>query len=463
MDYEKFIKRKNLLINPSGFEVREDQINDRLFPFQKALVKWAIRLGKSAIFADCGLGKTPIQLEWSNIIRKHTGKSILILAPLAVSEQTKREGEKFGIDVNVASSHDDIINGINITNYEKIHKFDMSSFVGIVLDESSILKNFAGKIRNQVIDIFITTPFKLCCTATPSPNDYTELGNTAEFLGIMTQSEMKSMFFVNDSGNTTAPWRLKGHAEKNKFWEWMSSWAIMMRQPSDLGFDNNGFILPELKWHQHIIPYTGKMSGLFVEYAKTLNEIRAAMRESLPERVKRAAELNNNSSELWLNWCNLNDESSELTKSIKGAVEVAGCHSNDIKAKAMLDFADGQIKSLVTKASIAGFGMNWQKCNNMTFVGLSHSFEALYQAVRRCWRFGQEKPVNAHIIIGEREGNVLDNILRKEHDMLIMHQNMVRNTAEFSKYQIGTNQYQKTEYNPKIEIKMPCFFKEDKS
>lgn len=399
-----------------------------------------------------------MQLEWARCANEYTGSPIIILAPLAVSEQTKKEGEKFGISVNVAADNSDIKPGINITNYEKLHKFDCSQFSGVVLDESSILKNFAGKIRNQIIDLFRATPYKLCCTATPSPNDYTELGNTAEFLGVMTRSEMMSMFFVNDSGNTTAPWRLKGHAEKNKFWEWLSSWAVMIRKPSDIGFSDDGFNLPDLKWHQHVIPYTGPKKGMFVDPSTTLNEIRAAMRESLPDRVRLAAKLNNESDEQWLNWCNLNDESSALSAQINGAVEVAGAHKNELKSERMLGFADGKIKSLVTKPKIAGLGMNWQNCNNMAFVGLSHSYEALYQAVRRCWRFGQKKEVNAYIIVGEKEGNVLRAITRKAVDMDIMHSNMIRHMSSFSKDQISApTAKKKAEYNPTVNINLPSF------
>lgn len=456
MKYLEFIKSKKIIIAPSGFNIGRGDLHRRMFPFQKALTKWALSLGKAALFEDCGLGKTIQQIEWARCVCEYTGGNVLILAPLAVSEQTRREGEKFGIGINIVAENSQVKPGINITNYEKLHKFDCSQFDGVVLDESSILKNFAGKIRNQLIDSFRATPYKLCCTATPSPNDYTELGNTAEFLGVMARSEMMSMFFVNDSGNTTAPWRLKGHAEKNKFWEWLSSWAVMIRKPSDIGFSDEGFELPELRWHQHVIPYMGQYHGMFVEPATTLGQIRVAMRESIVERCEKAAEIQDENQ--WLYWCNLNDESTALTKQIDGAVEVAGRHTPDQKTAAMLGFSEGKIKTLVTKPKIAGFGMNWQNCNNMAFVGLSHSYEALYQAVRRCWRFGQKKQVDAHIIIGEKEGNVLRSILRKERDMEVMHSNMILHMSTFSKQQISApKNNNKAEYSPTKKITMPNF------
>ena len=422
--YKEFIENKRLKSVNCGFDVNIDDINPMLFDFQKTLVKWALHKGRCAIFADCGLGKTPMQLEWSKHIYNQTSGDILILAPLAVSMQTQREGQKFGIDVNICRSDDDVNPGINITNYEMLHNFDVSRFMGVVLDESSILKNYTGKIRTQIIDTFLNTPYKLCATATPSPNDYTELGNTSEFLGVMTRSEMLSMFFINDTSDV-GTWRLKGHVEDNKFWEWMSSWAVMLQKPSDLGFDDGKFILPELHIEQITIPYEGEKDTLFAYEAKTLTDRRDARRESLNDRVKQAANLVNNDDDLWLIWCDLNSESELLKNSINNSVEVKGSDKNDHKEKSLLGFADGNIKCLVTKPSIAGHGMNLQKCHNVIFVGLSDSYEQYYQAVRRCWRFGQNHPVNVYVITGEREGAVVDNIKRKEADMQKMYAGMV--------------------------------------
>lgn len=457
MKYNDFLKTKVMDHKSSGFDVAIDDLNPMLFDWQKVLVQWSLKKGRAALFEDCGLGKTPQQLEWSRLVYAETGNDILILAPLAVSRQTQREGVKFGIDVNICKSQSDVLPGINITNYERLHKFDPLHFSGIVLDESSIIKNFSGKIRNQIIDSFIRTPYKLCCTATPSPNDFTELGNTAEFLGVMSRPEMLAMFFINDTSNT-GTWRLKGHVKDNKFWEWLCSWAVMIQKPSDIGFDDGAFILPPLEYHDHTIKYNGCTNGkLFVEDAKTLTERRDARRESMPDRIRRAAGLVNSSDEKWLVWCNLNAESDGLKKSIAESVEVKGSDKPEHKETSMLKFSENGIKCMVTKPKIAGFGMNWQNCHNMIFVGLSDSYEQFYQAVRRCWRFGQTKTVNAHIVIGEREGAVVANIKRKERDMQAMFQGMVKHMAELTKQEIGHTTKTTTLYDPQVEIILPDF------
>lgn len=456
MEYSEFLKTKIIDHKPSGFEVDISELNRMLFDWQKTLVRWSLFKGRAALFEDCGLGKTPQQLEWAKSIHEYTGKNILILAPLAVSLQTKREGEKFGIKVTVCKSQDDVAHGINITNYERLESFDAESFIGVVLDESSILKNFTGKYRNKIIECFLNTPYKLACTATPAPNDYTELGNTAEFLGVMTRSEMLSMFFINDAGDT-GTWRLKGHVKENLFWEWLSSWSIMMRKPSDIGFDDNGFILPELKIHEHVIPYNGKKNTLFVERAKTLSERRRARVECLDERVDLASGLVNENGSRWIAWCNLNVESEALKKSIRNSVEVKGSDNPEYKEQSLLNFANGEIKALVSKPRIAGFGMNFQNCHNMAFVGLSDSYEQFYQAIRRCWRFGQNEPVNAHIITGEREGRVVENIKRKENDMSKMFGGMVSHMAKMMKSELSQFKKTKTDYNPNVEMRLPDF------
>lgn len=312
MEYSEYLKEKLISIKPSGFKVELDSLNSMLFDWQKILVRWALYKGRSALFEDCGLGKTPQQLEWANQVHKHTGGNIIIFAPLAVSQQTVREGQKFGIEVNICKSQSDVKSGINITNYERLEKFDPNKFIGIVLDESSIIKNFTGKFRNKIIEAYARTPYKLACSATPSPNDYTELGNTAEFLGVMSRSEMLSMFFINDTGDTTASWRLKGHVADNKFWEWLSQWSIMIQKPSDIGFGDDGFILPELVIHEHVIP--AEKNGWFVEPALGLSEIRKSMRETLEERCSTVADIVNSSRDVWAVWCNLNDESKCLSE-----------------------------------------------------------------------------------------------------------------------------------------------------
>lgn len=444
-NYEDFLEKKKVVSTASGFGVSRQEINHMLFDFQKDIVKWSLKKGKAAIWADCGLGKSFMQLEWARLVHEHTNGAILILAPLAVSEQTKREGQKLGINVTVCRTQDDIQQGINITNYEKLQHFDPSTFVGIVLDESSILKAHDGKTRTYIIDSFQQTPYRLACTATPAPNDHMELGNHAEFLGVMSRTEMLSMFFVHDGGDT-AKWRLKGHAE-SKYWEWVASWAVMIRKPSDLGYEDNNFKLPELCIDQiNVEVKSAPTTTLFHVDALTLQERQQARKDSILDRVAECARIVNDSTEPWLIWCNLNSESESLTRSIPDAVEVKGSDSVEHKEKAMMDFTNGNIRVLVTKPSIAGFGMNWQHCNNMAFVGLSDSYEQFYQAVRRCWRFGQGKPVNVKIITAETEGAVVSNIKRKESDAIRMAEEMVRNMKDINMENLQGTERENYEY-----------------
>ncbi len=417
-----------------------------LYDFQEAITRWAIRRGRAAIFADCGLGKTPMQLEWAKQIYQKTNKNILILAPLAVSKQTKQEGDKFGIKVNICRSQDDVKKGINITNYEILHKFNTDMFGGIVLDESSILKSYTGKYRNQIIKSFYKTPYKLACTATPAPNDYMELGNHCEFLGIMTRSEMLSCFFINDASDT-GKWRLKGHSE-SKFWNWLCSWAVMINLPSDLSFDNNDFILPEIKIHHHKVKYGKPKTGLFAISANTLEERREARKNTIGSRAEVAKDLINNDNS-WLIWCGLNDEGSLLKKKIPNSVEIKGADSSEFKENTMIGFSNGNPKILITKPKIAGFGMNWQHCSNIIFMGLSDSYESYYQAIRRCWRFGQKKEVNVHIITSDIEDKVVKNIKRKENDAISMRQEMVNSMADISSEKIKGSKRNTTKYKTK--------------
>ncbi len=423
-DYQDFLKSKQIQVEPSGFT--PEVLNPSLFEFQRDIDRWSIERGRTAIFADCGLGKTPMQLVWAEAVTRKLNKPVLILAPLAVSKQTEREGKKFGIDVKIASSDMDIKKtGIFVTNYEKLDRFDPSRFGGVVPDESSILKSFTGATRTALIERFQQTPMKLCCTATPAPNDFMELGNHSEFLGVLTRTEMLSTFFVHDGGDTSK-WRLKGHAEE-EYWKWICQWAVMIRKPSDLGYSDDGFELPPLTYHSHVVSSNRPIDGfLFQVEAQTLEERRAARRVSLDERVQVTAAMVNNSTEPWLVWCDLNAEGDALTKAIPGAVQVAGADSDEQKESRMLGFADGQFRVLVTKPSIAGYGMNWQHCPNTAFVGLSDSWEKWYQAIRRVWRFGQKKPVHCHVITSEAEGAVVKNIQRKEADAARMAAEMVK-------------------------------------
>nr|DAJ27847.1 MAG TPA: Helicase of the snf2 rad54 family [Caudoviricetes sp.] len=448
MIYNDFINNKTSVIKPSGFEISISELNNKLFDYQKDIVRWALAKGKAAIFADCGLGKTPMQLEWANQIIKKYGGKVLILAPLAVANQTKTEGIKFDIDVNICESQDDVKEGINITNYEKLSKFISKDFIGVILDESSILKSFTGKIRNEIIDNFDKTPFKLACTATPSPNDYMELGNHSEFLGVMTRSEMLSMYFIHD-GSDTAKWRLKGHAE-DVFWKWMCSWSVFLDNPKSLGYEIDGFKLPDLNIQEIIVDG----DEIIVE-RQTLTQRRQARRDSLELRCKKVAELVNSNDEQWLVWCDLNDESKKLYELIEDSFEIKGSDKAKYKIEIMEDFSKDMIKCLVTKPSIAGFGMNWQQCNNMIFVGLSDSYEAYYQAVRRCWRFGQKKQVNVYVIISKNEGAVKSNIERKDEQAKNLINNMVNLTKDIIKENLKSTTRLTTEYNAEITMILP--------
>ena len=450
MDYEEFVDSKRMVVVPSGFEPDEESINPMLFPFQRDIVRWAIRLGKAAVFADCGLGKTPIQLAWANIVCEHTGGNVLILAPLAVSRQTVHEGEKFGISVNICRTGDDVKPGINIANYERLHHFDPSDFMGIVLDESSILKAQFGMLRHEITDFARSIPYRLAASATPAPNDLTELINHAEFFGIMTEAEIKALFFTQD-GNSSNQFRLKRHAEQ-EFWRWMASWSVAMRRPSDLGYDDCGFVLPALHVHQVTVGLDAFQTGmLFAVEAVGLEEQRAARRASLPDRVAACAKLVNASSEPWLVWCDLNDESAALAKAIPDAVEIVGSDSAEFKEAAMMGFSAGKHRVLVTKPSIAGFGMNWQHCANVAFVGLSHSYEQYYQAVRRSWRFGQQNEVNVYVITSTAEGSVVANIERKEQQAMDMFEQIVYHMAVNTDLQAHTAR-QEMEYREDLSV-----------
>jgi len=426
-DYQNFIHGKAVALLASGIKPRDP--HKMLFQFQQDIVKWALRRGRACIFADCGLGKTFIQVEWARQIPGN----VLILAPLAVASQTINEAAKLGCEVYY-SRDGSIKPGITITNYEMLGHFDPAQFAGVVLDESSIIKHFEGKIRREIIDRFSKTLFRLACTATPAPNDHMELGNHAEFVGAMRRTEMLSMFFVHDGGDT-AKWRLKGHAE-NEFWKWVCSWAVMMRKPSDLGYDDNGFILPPMTLEQITVEHATKGDFLFAMEAQTLQERITARRDSIGDRVKACAELVNASDEAWLIWCNLNSEADQLESAIKGAVQVQGSEAPEQKAQKFSDFTEGKIRVLVTKPSIGGFGMNWQHCHNMAFVGLSDSWEEYYQAMRRCWRFGQKMPVKVYIITSSAEGRVVANIQRKEADAARMAAEMVKHMHSINEMNI---------------------------
>lgn len=447
-DYEMFIATKERPADDYGFKVPVDSLPDALFDFQRDIVHWALAKGRAAIFADCGLGKTLMQLAWADQVHQHTGHPVLILAPLAVASQTAQEGARFGIDAVVVEHPEEVINGINITNYDKLDRFDTSAFSGVVLDESSILKSFTGKVRTALINAFCRTPYRLACTATPAPNDYMELGNHSEFLGVMTRTEMLSMFFVHDGGETSK-WRLKGHAEKG-FWHWMAGWAVVLDNPVSLGYQDEGYELPELHMHEIIVDGDAP-----TQEKLTLTQRRKARKESLDARCRAAADLVNASHEQWLVWCDLNAESEALHKMCQMSRQVRGSDKSQYKSSTMMGFSIGVLKCLITKPSIAGFGMNWQNCHNMIFVGLSDSYEQYYQAVRRCWRFGQTHPVDVYIIISAKEGCVKENIERKEADAINMRQKMAALTRESVKENLSRTTRIMSVYQPDVPMRLP--------
>jgi len=414
--YSDYLQEKRHVGNNFGFDLKF--MPDFLFPFQKALVEWSVKKGRGAILADCGLGKTPMQLVFAQNIFKKTGKPVLIMTPLAVGPQTVREGEKFGIEC-ATSREGKIISPIVVTNYQRLHYFKPDNFSGVVCDESSILKNFDGRIKSEVTEFMKKIPYRLLCSATAAPNDYMELGTSSEALGELGFMDMLNRFFKKAESTTSRSdefrsgvYRFRGHAEHN-FWRWVCSWARAVRQPSDLGFPNDGFILPPIKTFEHIVKATTPRDDfLFDMPAITLQEQRAERRRTLNERCELAADIINATRKPAVAWCHLNDEGKLLEKLIPGSVEVDGNDSDDFKEETFEAFAAGKIRVLVSKPVIAGFGLNWQHCAHQTFFP-SHSFEQYYQAVRRCWRFGQKKPVRIDVISSEGEAGVLSNLNRK--------------------------------------------------
>lgn len=427
MDYEQFVARKRRAEVATGHQPNE--LNEHLFDFQHAIVSWAVRRGRAAIFADTGLGKTLMQLSWADEVASHTGGIVLVFAPLAVSEQTIAQGATFGIEVNrVPAGESPSKSGVWITNYERMDAIDFSTLTGIVLDESSILKAHDGKTRTAMIESCQSIPYRLSCTATPSPNDFAELGNQCEFLGVMTRTEMLATYFINDAGDTGS-WILKGYGA-SRFWEWMGTWAVVLRNPSDLGFDGSRYELPAPEYFEHVVE-TDQGGDLFAKPAVTMLERRKAQRDSIQARCDALAQVvNADVGEPWLIWCHLNDEAELLRELIPGSVNVQGSDSPESKTKNLLGFADGSIRVLISKPKIAGYGMNWQHCARMAFVGLDDSFEKFYQAVRRCYRFGQSRNVHVHIFTAENEGQILANIKRKEADHHKMSQEMVEHMKD---------------------------------
>jgi len=382
MKYEDFLLKKEFISVDAGFDGEGMWLPEAIKPFQRDCVEYACRRGRSALFADTGLGKTLMQLSWAHRVAQYTKKPVLVLAPLCVAQQTVREGIKFGIKSRYMRYMESCEEMIHVTNYEMIKNFDPANYSGIVLDESSILKGMNGKLRKYITDFAVSIPYRLSCTATPSPNDFEELGNQCEFLGVLTRTEMLATYFVNDTGDT-GTWRLKGWGA-SKFWEWMGSWSVVVRNPSDIGFNGDEYLLPPLQYFEHVVTTNKLFEGeLFAKTAQTLQERRKAQRDSIEDRCRALADIvNANKSEPWLIWCHLNDEAEMLTSLIDGAVNVQGSDTPETKSKNLMGFAHGDIRVLVSKPKIAGFGMNWQHCARMAFVGLDDSFEKFYQSVR---------------------------------------------------------------------------------
>lgn len=455
MSYADFLAAKFRAHAPSGFAYADRALP--LLPHQHDLVRWATRRGRAAIFADTGLGKTRMQLAWADAVVRHTGGDVLILAPLAVAEQTAEEGAAIGVAVTHARADDDVRPGITITNYERLHRFDSSRFAGVVLDESSIIKHHDARTFRLLTDSFASTPYKLCATATPAPNDWTELGTHAEFLGIRSRTEMLAEFFTHDGGETQV-WRLKGHARR-AFWQWVASWGAVIRSPADLGHDDSAYRLPPLNVTEHHVEHEAVVpeGQLFAAEAQTLMERRNARRDSLAARVAACADIVTRERQPWVVWCDLNAEGDALRAAIPDAVEIRGSDDLDTKERRLSDFAHGRIRVLITKPSIAGWGCNWQHCARVAFVGVTDSFEAYYQAVRRCWRFGQRRPVDVHLFVSSAEGAVLANMQRKERDARAMGDALAAETGDVVRAEVFGAARETNDYQPRRRIALPAF------
>lgn len=435
--YEDFLREKRMLVKPEGIEASADEVHDMLFPFQADLTAWALRKGRAAIFADTGLGKTFMQLEWARLLNEPT----LIIAPLTVARQTVREAQKIDVDVHYSRGQGEPNQKLTITNYEMIDHFDPDQYGAVVLDESSILKSLDGKTRRKLTEMFSDTPYRLCCTATPAPNDYAELGNHAEFLGVMTRADMLSSFFVHDDNG----WRMKGHAE-DAFYRWLASWGMSVRKPSDLGYGDDGFILPELSIDPVWVDAGDAPSGqLFFTGLKGLRHRQQIRRDTIDERVAKAAELAKSDGQ-WLFWCGLNDEADKLVKQIPDAIQASGSDSPESKAETLEAFQEGEVRVLVTKPRIAGFGMNFQNCHQMGFVGLSDSWEAYYQCIRRCWRFGQDKPVAAYLVLSEWEAEIYQNVMQKEKRAKQLSAKLISHVQKYEREELGEMPHENWQY-----------------
>lgn len=463
--YSSFISKKFTRHVPTGIAAPTD-LPTHLMPFQHDLARVALQRGRCALFTDTGTGKTHVELAIGQATVRHTKRPALILTPLAVAAQTVALAHQYGINahrVNDGSEMNDHPR-IYVTNYDRLHRFDPSRFSCVILDEGSILKNETGATRTALTQAFAETPFRFSATATPAPNDWTELGTQAEFLGIRTREEMLAEFFVHDGGSTQ-DWRLKGHAQK-AFWEWVASWALVLRKPSDLGYDDGAFELPPLRIHERIVElgqdYARKAGTLFVESATTLAEQRDVRRNSVAERVALAAELvAAEPEEQWLVWGDLNDECDAFEKAVDDAAQVAGSHSTEVKESALLNFAEGRIRVLVTKPKIASSGLNLQRCARVVFLGASHSYEAVYQAIRRCWRYGQTRPVDVYFIATDADRVVLENLKRKERDAQALADEASKYVLELTRTAVRETRSDRADYLASVRMRVPVWLREE--
>ena len=424
MSYHDFLSSKRISSVRSGFE--STARNPKLFDWQADITQWLLKVGRGGQFSDCGTGKTATELEFSRQVANHTGMPVLILCPLCVAAQTKREGVKFGVDVNICRSSRDVVKGVNIANYEMLEHFTASAFGGVVLDESSILKAYMGKTKRALVDAFRDVPFKFVASATPSPNDQMELLNQAEYLGIMKSSEALSIWFIADQ-QQSGKYRLKGHAEAD-FWNWVSSWAVCFEKPSDLGYSDDGFYMPELFEKDVVVDvdiFNDDLTrGMFRDIETSATGFFAEKRKTLDARVKKCAEIAMSTNEQYMIWVNTNEEADAITAAIPEVVEVRGSDTAESKEQAALDFIDGKTRVLCSKASMFGYGLNMQNCHNVIFCGLDYSYENYYQAVRRFYRFGQLKPVTVDRVIGATEKHIIETIERKSKQKQRMSEQM---------------------------------------
>jgi hypothetical protein len=426
--YQDLLTRKRVAFEPRGL-ASVPALNSSMFPHQAHTTEFLLRAGCGAAFLDTGLGKSLVALEWGRVIVEYTNKPVLMLAPLAVGPQHQREAEKFGIEARHVREPEEITGpGIWITNYERVDRFDLTIFAGIVLDESSIIKSFSGATTRKLIEAFKRTPYRLACSATPAPNDHMELGNHSQFLGAMESREMLSRWFINDTSEASQAWRLKGHAVA-AFWDWVASWARCVAKPSDLGYDDAGFILPDLDERMHIVASDltinagedGRQARMFRATENSATSIHREKRLSADARADAiASTVAADPDEPWILWCDTDAEADALKARIDGAIEVRGSMPPEKKEERLTAFTTGHAKRLITKPRIAGYGLNWQHCARVGFIGVTFSYEAYYQAVRRCWRFGQQRPVQVHVAMSEAEQPIFGAVKLKAaaHEMM---------------------------------------------